>query len=148
MGGFRPYALTLPAAAALPQLGQANGSFIARLSTMLPDIRLSAVEVEAHGGGLFTITADVTNDGYFASSTQHGVVSRTVDPVLVQIQVDPDAIVTGAAKSHRIQRLEGSGSTERVSWVIRGRAGDSVEVRVRSQKGGSDSRTVRLGGGR
>lgn len=148
IGGFLPYALVLPPADVLANLGASHGAFVARLSTMLARVHISNAEAQDHGGGLFTVTVDVTNDGYFASSTRQGVVSGSVDPVLVQIQVDPAAIVTGAAKSHRIARLEGSGTTERVSWVVRGRSGDSVEIRVRTQKGGTDSRTVRLGGGR
>ena len=132
----------------LGDLGASNAAFVARLSTMLPDVGISDAMVESHGGDLYTVTVDVTNEGYFPSSTQHGVVSRSVDPDTVQIQVDPDAIVTGAAKTHRIQRLEGSGTTERVSWVIRGQPGSSVEVRVRAEKGGRDSRTVQLGGDR
>lgn len=148
VGGFRPYALVLPPAAMLGDLGASNAAFVARLSTMLPDVGISDARVESHGGGLYTVTVDVTNEGYFPSSTQHGVVSRSVDPVTVQIQVDPDAIVTGAAKTHRIQRLEGSGTTERVSWVIRGQPGSSVEIRVRAEKGGRDRRMVQLGGDR
>lgn len=148
VGGFLPYALVLPPADELPALGASNAAFVARLSTMLPEVHISGAAVEDHGGGLYTVTVDITNEGYFPSSTQHGVVSRSVDPVTVQIQVEPDDIVTGAAKTHRIARLEGSGTTERVSWVIRGNPGASVEIRVRAQKGGTDSRTVRLGGDR
>lgn len=148
IGGFRPYALTNPPADRLPDLGAAHGAFIARLSTMLPRVRIAGLDVEAHGGGVFTVSAEVVNEGYFPSALQHGVVSRSVDPVLVQIQVDADDILTGAAKSHRIQKLDGSGARERVSWVIRGSAGSSVEVRVRSEKGGTDSSTIVLGGDR
>ncbi len=148
VGGFRPYALVLPPAAMLGDLGASNAAFVARLSTMLPDVRISDAMVESHGGDLYTVTVDVTNEGYFPSSTQHGVVSRSVDPDTVQIQVDPDASVTGAAKTHRHQRLERAGTTERVSWVIRGQPGSSVEIRVRAEKGGRDSRMVQLGGDR
>lgn len=148
VGGFRPYALTNPPADRLPTLGAAQGSFIASLSSMLPRVRITNLEAEAHGGGVFTVTADVVNEGYFPSSLQHGVSSRSVDPVLVQIQVDPDDILTGAAKSHRIPKLDGSGTRERVSWVIRANAGANIEVRVRAEKGGTDTATVRLGGDR
>jgi len=144
IGGFRPEVITNPPAGDLADLGMKHGEFIAHLSGMLPRVRISNTEVEAHGGGVFTITADVTNTGRFPSSLQHGVVSRSVDPVTVQIQVDPDAILTGAAKTHRIQKLDGSGTTERVTWVIQGAAGSSVEIRLRAQKGGSDSATVTL----
>ena len=148
VGGFHPYAAVNAPAQELSELGAAHGDFVARLSSMLPRVRLVGLSSEAHGGGVFTVTAEVVNEGYFPSALQHGVVSRSVDPVLVQIQVDPDEIITGAAKSHRIQKLEGSGARERVSWLVRGSPGEEIEVRVRAQKGGSESRTVRLGGDR
>jgi len=144
IGGFRPYMVTNPNASLLPELGAVHGEFVARLSSMLPRVRITSTEVEAHGGGVFTVTAHVQNTGYFPSALQHGVRSRSVDPVSVQIQIDPGDILTGAAKTHMIQRLEGSGATQAVSWVIQGRDGASVEIRVRAEKGGSDTATVTL----
>ena len=148
IGGFLPSALTNPPATDLAELGASHGAFVARVASMLPQIHIADASVEAHGGGVFTVSVDVANDGYFPSSLQHGVTSRSVDPVLVQIQVDADAIVTGAQKSHRIPKLDGSGARQTITWVIRGRDGDSVEIRVRSEKGGMDTETVRLGGDR
>lgn len=144
IGGFRPYVVTNPAPSTLPDLGAAHGEFIAHLSTMLPRVRIASTEVEAHGGGVFTVTAHVQNTGYFPSALQHGVRSRSVDPVSVQIQVEAEDILTGAAKTHMIQKLNGSGTTQTVSWVIQGRDGTSVEIRVRAEKGGSDTATVTL----
>ena len=136
--------VTNPAPSLLPELGAAHGEFIARLSTMLPRVRIASTEVEAHGGGVFTVTAHVQNTGYFPSALQHGVRSRSVDPVSVQIQIDPDDILTGASKTYMIQKLDGSGTTQAISWVIQGREGASVEIRVRAEKGGSDTATVTL----
>jgi hypothetical protein len=144
IGGFRPYVVTNPAPSTLPDLGAAHGEFIAHLSTMLPRVRIASTEVEAHGGGVFTVTAHVQNTGYFPSALQHGVRSRSVDPVSVQIQVEAEDILTGAAKTHMIQKLNGSGTTQTVSWVIQGRDDASVEIRVRAEKGGSDTATVTL----
>lgn len=144
IGGFRPYVVTNPAPSTLPDLGAAHGEFIAHLSTMLPRVRIANTEVEAHGGGVFTVTAHVQNTGYFPSALQHGVRSRSVDPVSVQIQVEAEDILTGAAKTHMIQKLNGSGTTQTVSWVIQGRDDASVEIRVRAEKGGSDTATVTL----
>ena len=136
--------VTNPAPSTLPELGAAHGEFIAHLSTLLPRVRIASTEVEAHGGGVFTVTAHVQNTGYFPSALQHGVRSRSVDPVSVQIQVEAEDILTGAAKTHMIQKLNGSGTTQTVSWVIQGRDGTSVEIRVRAEKGGSDTATVTL----
>jgi hypothetical protein len=64
--------------------------------------------------------------------------------VTLQIQVPAEAILTGAAKTHQITKLDGSGTRETVTWVVRGSPGGEIEVSVRSQKSGSDSATVTL----
>lgn len=144
IGGFRPYAVVNPPAEQLAELGRSHGAFAVRLAGMLPRVRIADTEVENHGGGIFTVSVEVENTGYFPTSLQHGVVSRSVQPMIVQIQVAADAILTGAAKTSRVQRLEGSGARERFSWVIRGQEGTSVEISVRSQKGGTATATVTL----
>ena len=144
IGGFRPYEIVNPPASALPELGAAHGRFVARVASMLPRVRIADTEVTAHGGGVFTVKATVVNEGYFPSALQHGVVARSVDPVTVQIQVDQTAILTGASKTYQINKLDGSGTRETVSWVIRGRPGSTIEIRVRAQKGGTDSANVTL----
>lgn len=144
IGGFRPYVVVNPPADALADLGASHGRFVARMASMLPKVRVADTEVTAHGGGVFTVSATVVNDGYFPSSLRHGVVARAVDPVSVQIQLPPDDILTGADKTTMIPRLDGSGARETVTWVITGRPGATVEIRVRAQKGGSDTATVTL----
>ena len=144
IGGFRPYAVVNPPAEQLAELGRAHGAFAVRLAGMLPRVGIADTEVENHGGGIFTVSVEVENTGYFPTSLQHGVVSRSVQPTIVQIQVAPEAILTGAAKTSTVQRLEGSGARERFSWVILGQEGTSVEILVRSQKGGTATATVTL----
>ena len=144
IGGFMPYVTTNPPADQLPELGRSHGEFVARLAGMLPRVDIVDTEVTAHGGGLFTVTAAIENSGYFPTSLQHGVVSRSVQPTTVRIQVDAASILTGDAKSSTVRKLEGSGSREAFSWVIRGDEGESVEIWVRSQKGGTDTATVTL----
>ncbi len=144
IGGFVPYATTNPPAGDLPELGRSHGEFTVRLAGMLPRVNIVETEVTAHGGGIFTVTAQIENSGYLPTSLEHGVVSRSVQPTTVRIQVDADTILTGDAKSSAVQKLEGSGSRETFSWVIRGNDGDAVEIWVRSQKGGTDTATVTL----
>lgn len=144
VGGFAPHALTNPPAEELPALGERQGEFIMALTGMLPQVRIVDTEVTAHGGGIYTVEAVVANAGYFPSSMRHGVVAGAVDPVMVQIGVDADAIVTGDAKSGTVSQLEGSGNRARFTWVIRGNDGQSVEIRARAQKGGLHSTTVTL----
>jgi len=144
IGGFVPYATTNPPAAEIADLGEKHGEFLVALSGLLPRVHIAGTEVEAHGGGVFTVTVHVQNDGFLPSAIQQGVTARAVQPVLVQIDVPPEDILTGADKSSRIQQLQGSGSRESFTWVIRGRAGSQIQILARSEKGGTDTATVTL----
>ncbi len=144
IGGFRPYVVSNPPADQLPDLGRAHGAFVGRLVSMLPRVRVAHTEVTNHGGGVFTVTVEVENTGYLPTSLQHGVASRSVQPTMVQIQVEPEAVLSGDDKTTFIGRLAGSGARERVSWLLRGSQGATVDVVVRSQKGGTDTATVTL----
>ncbi len=144
IGGFRPAVTSNAPAKDLAELGRKHGEFVVKLASMLPRVRIASTEVKAHGGGLFTVTVDVENTGFFPSALQHGVVSGSVKPVLVQIQVPVEDIVTGAPKAMRIASLNGSNSRQRISWVIRGKSGAAVDIDVLAQKGGTDRATVTL----
>jgi len=145
IGGFMPYATSNPPLEQVAELGAKHGEFLVKLAGMLPRVRIVDTEVKSHGGGVFTVTVHVENEGFLPTSLQQGVTSRAVRPTLVQIQVPPEDILTGADKSSRIQQLDGSGSRESFTWVIRGREGARVEIRLRSEKGGTDTATVTLG---
>ena len=144
IGGFLPQVTTNPPAADLADLGRRHGEFLVRLAGMLPRVRIVDTGVTAHGGGVFTVEAEVENTGYFPTALAHGVTADAVDPTTIQIQVEPDAVLTGADKTSAIRSLDGSGSRERFTWVIRGRSGQEVEIRVRAEKGGTDVATVTL----
>ena len=90
------------------------------------------------------MTVEVENAGYFPTALQHGVVSRSVQPTMVQIQTAPESVLSGDDKTTFIPRLDGSGARERVSWLIRGNQGATVDIMVRSDKGGADTATVTL----
>jgi hypothetical protein len=63
---------------------------------------------------------------------------------MVQIGVEPEDLVSGDAKTSFFQALEGSGRRQRYEWIIRGKPGGTVSLRVLSQKGGTETVTVNL----
>lgn len=144
IGGFRPYVLTNPPAADLPRLGEAHARFATYLMSLFPAVGIADVAVTDHGGGVFEITAEVANTGFLPTALAQGVRARAVAPVMVQLGVEPSAIVTGDAKTSFIQTLDGSGARKRFTWLIRGQPGAQVTLRVRSQKSGFDSTTITL----
>jgi hypothetical protein len=144
IGGFRPYATTNPPAKDLAELGRKHGEFLVRLASMLPRVRIAGTEVKSLDGGLYKVTVDVVNTGFLPTTLQHGIVSGSVKGTVVQIQLPPETVIAGATKTTKIAKLDGSNARERISWVVRGKAGARVEIKVLAQKGGTDTATVTL----
>ena len=144
IGGIRPYTSTNALAKDLTELGRKQGEFLVKLASMLPRVHIAKTEVKAHGGGIFTVSVEVENTGFFPASTAHGVSTGSVKATLVQIDVPAENIVTGSPKSVRIPNLSGSNTRHRITWVIRGKPDAAVTITVLAQKGGTDSTTVAL----
>jgi hypothetical protein len=145
IGGFLPYMTQNPPASQVAELGEKHGEFLTELAGMLPRVRFAETKVTAHGGGVFTVAVEVENTGFLPTSLQHGTRARAVRSTFVQIQIDDDDILSGAQKTTNVEVLSGSGTrSETVTWVIQGREGASIEIKLQSQKAGRDTATVTL----
>jgi len=144
IGGFKPYAVTNPPAAKLPDLGAAHAKYAVYLASLFPRVKVAAFEAVAHGGGIFRLKAEVENAGFWPTSLAHGQTARAVKPTLVQLGVEPGAVISGSAKTSFLPVLAGSGSRAKYEWLIRGKTGETVELLVQSEKGGSATARVTL----
>ncbi|MFB3854125.1 MAG: M14 family metallopeptidase [Vicinamibacterales bacterium] len=144
IGGFKPYATTNPPAEKLAELGASHAKFVLHLSSLFAKVRVAKTEVTNHGGGVFRIKAEVENAGFLPTALAQGVTARSVKPVMVQLGVEPGDIIAGDEKTNFIQALAGSGGRESYEWLVKGKPGQTVTLKVVSQKGGSDSATLRL----
>jgi hypothetical protein len=144
IGGFRPYAATNPPAAKLAELGKTCSEFALYLASLFPKVAVAKTEVVSLGGGLFRIKAEVENSGYLPTALAQGVTSRSVKPTMVQLGVEPDAVVSGNAKTSFFQALAGSGRREKFEWIVKGKAGMEITLKVVSQKGGSETAAIHL----
>ena len=114
------------------------------LSSLFSKIAIAKLEATDHGSGIFRIKAEVENTGFLPTSLAHSVTARAVKPTMVQLQVAPESIISGNQKTNFIQTLAGSGERTKFEWLIKAKAGDNVELKVVSQKGGADKRAVTL----
>jgi hypothetical protein len=144
IGGFKPYATTNPPTSMLSELGESHARFAVYLASLFAKVSIADVEVTSHGGGVFEIRAEIENSGYMPTAMRQGVAARAVAPTMVQLDVPPENVLTGAAKTSFFQVLDGSGTRETYVWVIRGRQGSTITLNVRSQKSGSDTATITL----
>jgi hypothetical protein len=114
------------------------------LTSLFAKVTIADTAVTNLGGGLFRIKAEIANSGFLPTATAHGVVSRSVKPTMVQLGVAPESIVSGDAKTSFFQALAGSGRRQKYEWIIKGKSGETVTLKVVSQKGGADAANLTL----
>ena len=144
IGGFKPYVTVNPPAARIAELGKSHAEFALYLSSLFPRIGIVKLEAVGYGGGIFRVRAELENSGFLPTALAHAVVARAVKPIFVQIQVPPDSIISGNPKSNSVQSLSGSGGRMKFEWLIKAKAGDTIELKVLSQKSGTARRAVVL----
>ena len=144
IGGFRPDALSNPAAAQIAGLGKAHTEFVTYLSGLFARVNIASTSVTSLGGGLFRVKAEVENGGFLPMASAQGVRSRSVSPTMVQLGVDPNDIISGSPKTNFFPTLAGTGRRQAYEWIIRGKAGSTVDLKAVAQKGGSATATITL----
>jgi murein tripeptide amidase MpaA len=144
VGGFKPYVLTNPPADRIAELVPGHVKFVLYLPTLFPKVQVAGTDVTAHGGGIYRIKAQVVNTGYLPTALAQGALARSVKPTLVQLGVDTKDIIAGNDKTNFITTLAGSGGLQSYEWIVKGKPGSTVTLKVASQKGGRDSVTLRL----
>jgi len=144
IGGFKPYAITNPPASAIAPLAESHARFAVYLTTLFSRIRIAKAEVAALGSGVYQISAEVENIGYLPTALAQGTTARAVKPVMVQLDVPPDSIITGNEKTNQISALAGSGNRQSYRWVIKGKPGTVVTLKAVSQKSGTDTALLKL----
>ena len=144
VGGFTPTEIYNPPADKIADLGTNHAKFALYLSTLFAEIKVAKTEVVNEGGGLFRIKAEISNEGFLPTATRMGVQARSVKPTMVQLGVKPEQIISGSSKTNFFQALEGSGRRQKFEWLIKGKTGDQIELKVVSQKGGTDMAKITL----
>ena len=144
IGGFKPYALVNPPAAKIAEIAAAHAKFALYLPSLFPKVKIAKTEVVSHGGGLFRIRAEVENSVFWPTALAHGVTARAVKPTMVQLGVKPEAIISGHGKTSFFQALSGSGGCQKFEWLVKGKAGDRIELKVVSEKAGADKSVIVL----
>ena len=144
IGGFKPYSTINPPVAKIADLGASHAKFVLYLTSIFAKVKIAKAEATALGGGIYRIKADVENTGYLPTAMAQGVVARAVKPVMVQLGVPPESIITGNEKTNSISALAGTGSRQSYEWVIKGKPAQAITLKVVSQKSGTDTATITL----
>lgn len=144
IGGFKPYLSNNPPPAAIPALAEKHAGFLLYLGGLLPRLGIARLEAFPQGGGIYRVEAEVENTGYLPTALAHAVTARAVRPVMVQLGAEADDILAGPGKTHFIPALAGSGGRQRLTWLLRGKPGTRLELKVSADQGGTALAAVTL----
>ncbi|MEW6238335.1 MAG: M14 family metallopeptidase [Candidatus Omnitrophota bacterium] len=146
IGGFAPYAKTLPPAEFLPQLAEKHAEFLMQLLKKLPRIRIQDIEIKALEQNVFEIEVKVENAGFLPTILAHGERTGEIFPTRLETNLPAGAFLAGSPRA-RVGALHGSGGIEEIRYIVKAPAGTKVEFTLISAQAGRDARTVVLTGG-
>jgi hypothetical protein len=134
LGGWRPYARTLPPAAEVDALVPGQVQFLLALASKLPRVAIESVKVREMSEGLFEVSARVVNRGEMPTALAQGGYTRRRSPINVELSADGMRFLGDEAR-RTVESLDGRGGSRDFRWLLlgpRGAAG-SIEVRLRRQ---------------
>ncbi|MGB4026539.1 MAG: hypothetical protein WBL52_07340, partial [Bacillota bacterium] len=146
-----------------------NTMFIVRAALTLPRLVLDDVGYRALGDGVYEVSAVVKNVGFLPTYGSHKALElKKAKPLTAEIyacaqdgQDEPAGIEvigktkqeighldgrsgTTAAFSHWTPRATGDQRVKKVSWVVKAQPGTEVTIKVRGDRAGCVTETVKL----
>lgn len=136
IGGWKPGVRINPPIEEIKALVDSHLAFFQELVPKLPALAISAAKVESKGGGLFQVTATVTNTGYLPTALAQGVRTRKADAVLIRLQTG-DAKLLAGRPLNRLDALAGSGGHQEFRWLVQApEAVKSITIEATTPKAG------------
>jgi hypothetical protein len=132
VGGFKPYLRLNPPAEELGPLAEKHLAFLVELAGRMPRLRIAPPEVEALGGGIYRVTAEVINEGYLPTFSAAGVESEHLHPVQIEIELPEGAKLLTGHRRARLSTLPGSGGAEEQTWLIRAKKNTDQPIRIKA----------------
>ncbi len=143
IGGMKPYSTVLPPAEEVDSLIIKQIPFVRDLVGLLPDINIGDVIIEEKSKGVWKIEAWIVNSGFLPYPTHQGQRCRRPCPTIVTIDDISIEILEGKQRN-TLSLLAGSGGYDKVSWLVKGKSGESVSLEVFGPSIGKDVKSITL----
>ena len=143
IGGFVPGFRINPPAHEVAGIAEKQLAFVKDLAERLPKPHVADCKVTRKSDSIFEIELSMTNDAYLPTAMGMAKAARVAFPFVLRLDL-PAEDVLGGRRVHRINSLGGLGATEKVRWLIRGRAGQNLTISIYHKRFGTIQHTVRL----
>ena len=147
-GGVDPFAEIAPSMEILEPAIRVHTATVLELAGEIADLQIVSLEAEELGNGVYRVAAVAANRAELASHTKMAERARARLPVRLEIRLGDGAELVTGRRAKSSERLPGVTGTLEGEWLVRAKAGASVEVAVLSQAAGNDRLSITLGGSR
>ncbi|MBN1482517.1 hypothetical protein EH223_10770 [candidate division KSB1 bacterium] len=130
IGGFAPGMTKNPPVDSLTILAEKYGAFFYQLANLLPRINLY-LKVESLGQQVFRISATIKNCGSLPTTSELGQQSQWVRKLKTELILDHDQKMISGTRFSLLSAIAG-GSAQAHSWLVQGKIGSEITVRVGS----------------
>jgi len=144
IGGLRPFALQNPPPESLLVRARTFQTFLADLAGKLPSVSVGNVRLEALKSGVYRLTVDVINHGYFPTSNTLGHRLRWVRDVALSLELAEGQSVASGMVKQVLEPIGGNGGSQAVSWIVVAPPGSALTVVAESPTCGRSSQHVDL----
>lgn len=143
IGGKIPYSNLAPPENEIGDLISKQLPFLREIIKLLPRIAIEKVELERRGSDVWKLDIWITNAGFLPYPSHQGKRCRRPTPAVVNISGTTIDLLEGRARVV-LGLLNGSGGSQKASWLIRAFEGAGVVVEVHSPSADGDTLNVTL----
>ena len=144
----------------LPELCEKHSRFTLAHAALNPRLSIRDLKVEQQAEGVYHVVLVIENNGFLPTYTSLKAQERKiVRPIEIELRLPEGVTLIGGEQKQEVGQLEGrsnklftvfnSGSPTdnrcKIEWVLKGVAGSSVELTIRSQRAGTIHKTLVLG---
>ncbi len=142
IGGFVPFAKTLPPEKFLGDLQEKQGRFLTDLAGKLPRIGVRKVELKHLGESVYDVTVHIENTGYLPTALAQGSLSREILPTRVVLKSEVKSLLSGT-KSVALSSIA-PGESKEARWVVLAKGLKQLDIEVISTLGGRLQQRIEL----
>lgn len=157
IGGWKhKFVIQNPPPKFLRQECEKNSNLFIEMALTTPLVRITRIEVEEVAKGVYNVKVAVRNMGYLPTNvTDQAKKNKKAKPVKATIELPEGAAVVGGTKEIEIGHMEGRLSVGRpfgggpqtehlCQWVVSAPSPVTVSVKAGNERGGFDTKEVRL----
>jgi hypothetical protein len=134
VGGFKPFVGINPPVDSLAQVNKRFTSFLLHLASLLPHTAIEQVKIEPLHERVFRLEAVISNKGFLPTNSELGKRVNWVQKIVAELQWPEGVTMLSGMRRQILEAIPGKSSV-RLSWVISGRGGQRLTLRLTGPTG-------------